>query len=137
MAGETPKKGGGGFGRFFFWGGGPPRHLARASCEKKCIASPRVSVVASGEQREKGWGGLNLLVNLRPGLFKLFRFFLHAGLEGFLFFEGFFRGVFAHILRHFHAAEMRAAHGAEVRDLGGVLGERLVVERERRHGVEG
>src|SRR5947209_2339631 len=46
------------------------------------------------------------------------------------------RRIIAHVLRDLHRAEFRAAHGAEVRDLVGVLGQRLVVVFARGLGVQ-
>jgi hypothetical protein len=45
-------------------------------------------------------------------------------------------GVFAHVFGDFHAAEMRAAHGAEMRGLGAFLRQGFVVEFARGLGVE-
>src|SRR6266540_4511706 len=44
--------------------------------------------------------------------------------------------VLPHVLGDLHRAEVRAAHGAEVRELGALGGERLVVEAARRLRVE-
>src|ERR1044071_4613012 len=48
-----------------------------------------------------------------------------------------FRGVVPDLLRDLHGAEVRAAHRAEVRELGALLRERLVVVLARDLGVEG
>src|SRR5213593_2590463 len=45
-------------------------------------------------------------------------------------------GVLPHVLGDLHRAEVRAAHGAEVGELGALGGERLVVEAARRLRVE-
>src|SRR5438128_2436478 len=44
--------------------------------------------------------------------------------------------VLAHVLRQLHGAEVRSAHAAEVRALGGLVGQRLVVELARGLGIE-
>src|SRR5690606_34240170 len=59
------------------------------------------------------------------------RHLLHAA---FLLFE--LRGVIAYLLRDFHGAEFRAAHGTEMRDLVTFLGQGLVVEVPRTLGIE-
>src|SRR5271169_1394526 len=46
------------------------------------------------------------------------------------------RRIIAHVLRDLHRAEFRPAHGAEVRHLVRLLGQRLVVEFARGFGVE-
>src|SRR5213593_4652230 len=46
-------------------------------------------------------------------------------------------GVVAHVLRDLHRAEVRAAHRAEVGELGPLGGQGLVVELARGVGVEG
>ena len=45
-------------------------------------------------------------------------------------------GVLPHLLRQLHRAELRTAHRAEVRDLGAVGRQRLVVEGARGHRIE-
>src|SRR5258708_30442126 len=45
-------------------------------------------------------------------------------------------GVLTNLLRQFHAAELRAAHRAEVRHFGTLRRQRFVVKRARRHGIE-
>src|SRR6185503_9685352 len=77
-----------------------------------------------------------LAVNLRALLDELFAFFFHAFLERFFFRHALLGGVFADVFGDFHGAEMRAAHGAEMRGLGAVLRERLIVEFARGHRVE-
>src|SRR5688500_2436972 len=73
-----------------------------------------------------------LVVNLRPVLLEWLRLLLHSPLERFLLVgKPLLRGIVAHVLRDFHRAEMRAAHRAEVRELGTFLRQRLVVELAR------
>ena len=82
----------------------------------------------SGERRDLL---LYFLVNLGTGLFEFFGFLGEA------FFDlGLFFGVFANVLGDFHAAELGAAHGAEVRDFGGILRECFIVKRSRGGGVQ-
>src|SRR5258708_38899101 len=45
-------------------------------------------------------------------------------------------GVLTNLLRQFHAAELRAAHRAEVRHFGTPRRQRFVVKRARRHAIE-
>src|SRR5437899_2615149 len=77
-----------------------------------------------------------LLINLQPRLLELFRLLLHADLEGGPLVHRLLLGVLADILGDLHRAEMRAAHGAEVRRLRRFLGERLIVEGLGRLRVE-
>src|SRR5258706_8048474 len=74
------------------------------------------------------WKRSGLLVDLRALLHKLHRLRLHPLRKRFLVAHAVLRGVVAHVLRDLHRAEVRAAHGAEVRELGAFLGKRLVVE---------
>ena len=54
---------------------------------------------------------------------------LHTGFECFGLVDFLSRSVLAHVLRDLHRAEVRAAHRAEVSDLGRILGQGFVVER--------
>ena len=77
-----------------------------------------------------------LVINLSAGLFEFDRLVLHAFLQRFFVRNAKTRGVVAHVLGDFHRAEVRAAHGAEVRALVRVLGHGFVVEVARLVGVE-
>src|SRR5690348_4343287 len=59
-----------------------------------------------------------------------------AGLHSFLHGYALRRGKVANLLRDLHAAELRPAHRAEVRDLGAVGRQRLIMKRARRDGIE-
>src|SRR5690606_17138769 len=62
---------------------------------------------------------------------------LQPGFDGFGGVEAVFVGVAADVVGDLHRAELRAAHGAEVRGLGAVLREGLVVVFAGAFGVEG
>ena len=72
-------------------------------------------------------------VNLAAHVFKLLGHLVHA-FEGFDGIEGLFLiigkpvRVIAHILRDFHRAEFRPAHGAEMGDLMRVFGQGLIMD---------
>ena len=71
---------------------------------------------------------LRLVINLGAFFLELDGLFFHALVERSLFIDTLRRGVVAHILGDFHRAEMRPAHRAEMRELGALLRQRLVVE---------
>src|SRR5690606_12077945 len=81
---------------------------------------------------------------LRPGLLvdlaalpaELLGFLPHSLLHGLLQREATGCGVLPDVLRDPHAAELRPAHGAEVRRFGRLSGERLVVVRHRSVRIE-
>src|SRR5690606_7575319 len=73
---------------------------------------------------------LRLPVNLGALLSELLGHFLHA------LFRFLLRGVVAYLAGDFHGAELRAAHGTEVRDLVAFLRQGLVVELEGTLGVQ-
>ncbi len=85
----------------------------------------------SGASRES-----RLRVNLRALLYELLRLFFHALLQRLFLGEALFGGVFADVFGDLYRAEVRAAHGAEVRGLCAFLRQRLVVELARGDGVE-
>src|SRR5688572_17382356 len=62
--------------------------------------------------------------------------FLHAFLQRLRLRDALLLRVFAHVLRDFHRAEVRAAHRAEMRELRAFLRQRLVVEGFRLVGIE-
>ena len=66
---------------------------------------------------------LDFLIQFGAGFFEFFGFLGEAFFDFFLFL-----GVIAHVLCDLHAAELRAAHIAEVGDLGGVLWQCFIVE---------
>jgi len=76
-------------------------------------------------------------VNLRAFFHELFRLLFHPLFQRLFLGDALFGSVFADVLGDLHRAEMRAAHGAEVRGLGAVLRQGFVVELARGHGVEG
>src|SRR4029077_4367707 len=77
-----------------------------------------------------------LLVDLGALLHELDRLLLHALFQRALLGQTLLLGVFAHVLRDLHRAEMRTAHRAEVSELGALLRQRLVVELLRLVRVE-
>ncbi len=81
-------------------------------------------------------GGSRLRVNLGTLLDELTGLFFHALLQGLLLGDALLGGVFADVFGDLHRAEVRTAHGTEVRGLCAFLWERLVVELARGDGVE-
>ena len=67
-------------------------------------------------------------LNLRALFHELTRLLFHAALEGFFLGDAQLRRIFPHVFRDLHRAEVRAAHGTEVRALGTFLRQRFVVE---------
>src|SRR5579875_3901756 len=94
--------------------------------------SPRPNPLPLGE----GQHVLRLLIDLAAGGAELLRLLLEPDFDHFLVAEALLAGIFAHVLRDAHAAEVRAAHGAEVGCLGWLGRQRLVVERRGRRRVE-
>src|SRR5690606_10321265 len=82
--------------------------------------SMRLTVMTSSPACHSS-GNLRLPVNLGASFTEFLRHLLHAA---FLLFE--LRGVIAYLLRDFHGAEFRAAHGTEMRDLVTFLRQGLV-----------
>ncbi|CAM2159159.1 200 kDa antigen p200 [Paraburkholderia tropica] len=76
------------------------------------------------------------LINLRALLDELDGLHFHAFFQGFVVAHALLRREVAHVLRDLHRAEVRAAHRAEVRDLGRVLRQRFVVEFTRLVRIE-
>ena len=68
---------------------------------------------------------------------KLFGFFFHPLFQRIFLRDALFCRILPHVLRYFHAAKVRAAHGAEVRGLRSFLRQRLVVKFSGRHRVKG
>src|SRR5262249_21842746 len=81
----------------------------------------RIPLADAGSSRSRG-RGLHVDLALLP---ELERHLLHAG-----------GGVVPHLLRELHGAELRPAHRTEMRHLGALGRQRLVVERTRRHRIE-
>ena len=77
-----------------------------------------------------------LTINFRSPLHKLYCLLFHTPLQCGLFIHALRGGVVAHFLRDFHGAKMGAAHGAEMRDLGGIFGQRFILKIARLVGVE-
>src|SRR6478736_1006132 len=75
-------------------------------------------------------------VDLRARLDEFDRLRLHPLRKRVAFVQSLLRRVLADILRDLHRAEMRTAHGAEVRELRAVLRQCLVVEFARLVGIE-
>ena len=75
--------------------------------------------------------GADLGVELAAGGRELFALLLHAFLEGGLGRDALLGGHLAHVLGDLHRAEVRTAHRAEVRRLGGRRRQGLVVELTR------
>ncbi len=75
-------------------------------------------------------------VNLRSAFRKLAGFLLQANLKCVLFGNLLLGGKFPNVLRDLHGAEVRAAHGTEVRGLGAFLRERFVMELAGGFGIE-
>ena len=86
------------------------------------------------QQKTKNFS--SLLINLRPLLHEFHRLGFHAFLQGLLFRKFLAGGVVPDFLRDLHRAEMRAAHGTEVRELGAFLRQGFVVKFLRLFGVE-
>src|SRR3954462_3847964 len=81
-------------------------------------------------------GGLFALVNLGACGDELRRLLFHAGCEGGFIIQLLLRGEVSDLLRDLHRTKMRAAHGAEVRELRALLRESFVVKLARDFGVE-
>jgi hypothetical protein len=75
-------------------------------------------------------------INFTALIRKLTAFFFHPLFQRFFLGEALFGGVFADVFGDLHRAEVRAAHGAEVRGLRAFLRQRLVVGFARGDGVE-
>src|SRR5689334_16944299 len=82
-------------------------------------------------------GGQLALIKLCAGGDELGGLLLHPFGEGGLLVELVLRGVVPDLLCNLHRAEVRAAHRAEVRELGPLLRQRLVVVLARDLWVEG
>src|SRR5574343_458610 len=78
----------------------------------------------------------NLAVNLRPRLDEFDGLGFHALLQRRCLVDALLRREFTNVLGNLHRAEVRTAHGAEVGDLGRLLGQGLVVEFTRLVRVE-
>ena len=70
---------------------------------------------------------LSLVINLSSLLNKLHRLNFHPLFQRSLFVHALRGSKVAHVLADLHRAELRAAHGAEVGDLGGILGQGISV----------
>src|SRR5215510_14760275 len=79
---------------------------------------------------------VQLPVDFRTGPLELICFFLHPDLNRLLLADLLAGGVVPHILCNFHGTEVRATHAAEVGNLGGIVGQRFVVEVFRCVGIE-
>src|SRR5205809_3884231 len=79
---------------------------------------------------------LHMLVDFSTSSHELFGFFFHSNLQRRLFVDLFLRGVFADVLRDLHGAEMWAAHGTEMRELGAFLWQGFIVIVPRNFGIE-
>jgi hypothetical protein len=79
---------------------------------------------------------LTFCVKLRTLFLELAGFFFHSFLQRSFVRDSLLYSIFSHVFRYFHRAEVRAAHGAEVRGLGAFLRQRFVVEFARGDGVE-
>src|SRR5262245_40004544 len=76
-------------------------------------------------------------IDLAAALPELFGFFPEPlDDRGGLLRDAVLRRVVAHVLRDLHRAEVRSAHGAEVRDLRALRRQRLVVELACGLGIE-
>src|SRR5690606_3147647 len=112
---------------------------ATASAQPKKASTPASQFIKRGRAACKSEfrpARSDLAVDLGALLDELNRLDLHALLEGLGLVQAFLGGVLAHVLGDLHRAEVRAAHRAEVRDLGRLLGQRLVVEGFRLVVVE-
>ena len=93
---------------------GQGRGNGRGGATGTAIGAAGHHVVFAGScQNESG-----LVINLGALLDEFNGLRLHTFVQCFLFRHAFLRGKFAHFLRDFHRAEMRAAHGAEMRHFG-------------------
>src|SRR6266511_3034556 len=70
---------------------------------------------------------LTVLIYLPTRRNKLFSLLFHSHSERRLFIDLFLRSVLSHILRDLHGAEVWAAHGTKMRELGAFLWQRLIV----------
>ena len=71
---------------------------------------------------------LNFLIQLTPFVAELLRLLLHAFHHRFLItVQAVLIGIVTHFLADLHGAELRPAHGAEVRHLGGILRQGFIV----------
>src|SRR5439155_26128417 len=78
----------------------------------------------------------SLKIEIGSSFPELLRLFPHADLDGLLFIKLLLRGIITDILRDLHRAEMGATHRTEVRDLGGVVRKRRIVEGASRVRVQ-
>jgi len=76
------------------------------------------------------------VVNLATLLYEFDRLLLHTLLKRIVVGHAVLLGVIANVLGNLHRTKMRPAHRAEMRHLGTVLRQCLVVEVFRRIGVE-
>src|SRR5574343_453682 len=81
-------------------------------------------------------GASHLVIDLGPGFHEFDRLGFHPFLQRLGFVQALCRSEVTHILGDLHRAEVRAAHRAEVGDLGRLLGQGLVVEFARLVRVE-
>jgi len=80
--------------------------------KQKGGSTSRLSIATANRQDS------DLAINLCSGLDELDGFDFHPLLQRIGFGDTLSRRIFAHVLRNLHRAEVRAAHGAEVGDLG-------------------
>src|SRR5262249_4093045 len=109
----------------------------QASLESRCGLHPLENDGLPASPSSDGFGFSGDEVDLAAGALELFGFFAEAlGDGGGLVGGADLGGVVPHVLGDLHGAEVRAAHRAEVGDLGPRRGQGLVVELARRLGIE-
>ena len=92
-------------------------------------SSAGTSAEAPAEQgNARGIDCSGFRINLGACVLELCSFLPHSMFKHGGFINRVLRSIFPDILRYLHAAEVRAAHGAEVGGLGAFLRQRLVVE---------
>src|ERR1017187_9219044 len=128
-------------GRIVSAGGYPHPSRRQKNCIRRSARILSLAGVAEKTAREprrfhprrtrSGFG-----INLRALFHELHRLLFHALRQRRLLIHALRCSVVAHVLGDFHRAEVRSAHRAEVRDLGAVLGQNLVVELARLIRIE-
>src|ERR1700694_1894305 len=115
---------------------------ALAGSAPASAAAPTPAEVCSSLRRCLSMGSSFIAGALRPAidfaaaLHELDGLGFHALRQRFLLRNALRLGILPHVLRDLHRAEVRAAHRAEVRQLGTFLRQRLVVELARLVGIE-
>src|SRR5439155_25147279 len=79
---------------------------------------------------------LRLGIELRALLLEVASFLLHCSAQRVFFRQLLFSSEFSDVFRYLHAAEVRTAHGTEMRGLGAFLRQGLVVEVTRGLRIE-